>query len=478
MEKRWLYIVFSSLVFIFLFLPITFLIYSFGKSIKYKNIVLLIASLLFYAWGEPIWIIVLILSAIVNYVFSHLIERSRGSFLCKASLITSIAISLGLLVFFKYSNFIVNNINIISPIKFSIHAISMPIGISFYTFELLTYIIDVYNKKTRASNSILNLLMYTSLFTQVMMGPIVRYVDIEEQLAYRQFSLDNLASGLTKFLVGLSKKVLIANYASKLVSDLLNMNVQGLSMAGMWLGIILYALQIYFDFSGYSDMAIGIARMFGFNFKENFEYPYVSTSITDFWRRWHISLGSFFREYVYIPLGGNRHDQIRNLLVVWFLTGLWHGASWNFILWGLYFFVFLVIEKFLLLKYFKKIPKVISHVYFLIIILVGWILFYFTNMIDLRDAVKIMFGFTKVPFLSTKVQIIFLNNYIFIIIAILACLPIVKYLKNLLNVLFNKSKFGVYATIASKVVINLSLMFMSLASLVGSSYSPFLYFKF
>ncbi len=440
--------------------------------------VLLVASLFFYSWGEPVWVIVLILSTFINYICSHLIEKYRYKWQCKASLIIAIAVSLGFLVVFKYSNFIIDNINIISPIKFYIPKIKLPIGISFYTFQILSYTIDVYRKETEAQKSFAYLLMYVCLFPQLIAGPIVRYVDVENEIKKRQVTLDSFTQGITRFLVGLAKKVLIANYAGKLVADLLNMNGQGLSVTGMWLGMVLYSLQIYFDFSGYSDMAIGLGHMLGFNFLENFNYPYVANSITDFWRRWHMSLSTFFRDYVYIPLGGNRRKQIRNLFVVWLLTGLWHGASWNFILWGLYFFVFLVIEKFFLLKFFKKIPRVFSHLYFLIVILFGWVLFYFDNMTNLKDALKIMVGFSGVPFFSTKVQIIFLNNYIFIIIAILACLPIVRYMKILMEALSEKNKYSAYTIQVSKIAYNVIIMFMCIASLIGSTYNPFLYFRF
>lgn len=465
-------------MFIFVFLPITLLLYFSIDNIKFKNIILLIASLFFYAWGEPIWIIVLLITTFSNYVFSHIIEETRDKWKRKASLILSIAISLGFLVIFKYSNFIVDNINIISPIKFSIPQIKLPIGISFYTFQIMSYTIDVYRRETKAQSSFFYLLMYVSLFPQLIAGPIVRYVDIENEISMRSVSLESFAQGITRFLVGLSKKVLIANYAGKLVADLLNTSGQGNSVLGMWLGMILFSIQIYFDFAGYSDMAIGLGRMFGFNFLENFNYPYISKSATEFWRRWHMSLGTFFKDYVYIPLGGNRHHQIRNLFVVWFLTGLWHGASWNFILWGLYFFIFLVLEKFFLLKIFKKIPSVFSHIYFLIIVVFGWILFYFDNMTNLTEALKIMFGFSDVPLFSTKLQIVFLNNFIFIIIAIIACLPIVNYVKDFFEFLSAKGKYGMYTMHISKIAYNILIMFMCVASLIGSTFNPFLYFRF
>lgn len=465
-------------MFIFVFLPITIFFHSFIDNIKYKNIVLLIASLLFYAWGEPFWIIILLITTFVNYALSHVIERTRGTWQSKASLILALFISLGFLVIFKYSNFIVNNINIISPIKFTIPKIIMPIGISFYTFQVLSYTIDVYRRETKAQRSFFYLLMYVCLFPQLIAGPIVRYVDIEDEINHRKVTLESFSQGITRFLVGLGKKVLIANYAGKLVAELLNMNAQGNSVLGMWLGILMFSLQIYFDFSGYSDMAIGMGKMIGFNFLENFNYPYISKSVTEFWRRWHMSLSTFFRDYVYIPLGGNRKNQIRNLFIVWFLTGLWHGASWNFILWGLYYFIFLSLEKSFLLKFFKKIPSIFSRLYFFIVVLFGWVLFYFDNMTDLTNALKIMLGFAGAPVFSTTLKITFLNNYIFIFIAITACLPIIYIVKNIMEYLFTKGEIGVYTIHISNITYNIIIMFMCIASLIGSTFNPFLYFRF
>ncbi len=470
--------VFSSLIFIFEFLPITLFFHLIAKNIRLKNIILLIASLFFYAWGEPIWIIVLILSTFLNFISSQVIENNKGKRRRRNALIISISVNLAILIIFKYSAFIVENINLISPIKFLVPNIKLPIGISFYTFQTMSYTIDVYKKNTKAQKSFINLLMYVALFPQLIAGPIVRYVDIEKEITYRKVTLESLSNGITRFLIGLSKKVLIANYAGKLVSDLLSTNIQTISVFSMWLGIIFFSLQIYFDFSGYSDMAIGLGDMFGFKFLENFNYPYMANSVTDFWRRWHISLSTFFRDYVYIPLGGNKHNQMRNLFIVWFLTGLWHGASWNFIFWGLYFFLFILFEKFVLLKFLEKIPSIIRHIYTLFVVLFGWILFYFDDLSKLKEALAIMFGLSKHAVFSMNNYIILSNNYIFLIIAVIACLPISKYIKRLLSYLLSKHKFGIYITPITNVVFNLFMMFLCIASLVGSSYNPFLYFRF
>ena len=345
--------VFSSLVFLFIFFPVTLFFYFIVKNDKVKNIVLVIASLIFYSWGEPVWVCLLIFSSILDYTVSLGIEKYRGKKITKLFIALSVVINLGLLAAFKYSGFFISTLNGIFRLSLHVPAFSLPIGISFYTFQTMSYSLDVYKGDVKAQKSFINFLMFVSLFPQLIAGPIVRYSDIDTQIDHRTVTIDGFAKGMTRFMAGLGKKVLIANYAGSLAESLLA-NVDNAAVMSVWVGVLFYAFQIYFDFSGYSDMAIGLGRMFGFDYPENFKYPYISTSITDFWRRWHITLSSFFRDYVYIPLGGNRVSlprQILNLFIVWGLTGLWHGASWNFVIWGLYYFVFLCLEKFVFKKF-------------------------------------------------------------------------------------------------------------------------------
>ena len=473
--------VFSSLIFLYGFLPLCLLCYLFARRLKAKNIILLIFSLAFYAWGEPLWIFLLLFSSIINYYLGLQIDRydiSEGrrknqyQRKRKTFFILAVIVNLALLGFFKYIGFFIENINFITGLHIPAPSFSLPIGISFYTFQILSYIIDVYKHRTEVQTSLYKFMLFVSLFPQLIAGPILRYQEIADQMDDRRVTLQGFSEGITRFLAGLAKKVIIANYAGKLVSDLLGTGISDLAVLEGWLGILLFAIQIYFDFSGYSDMAIGLGKMFGFHYGENFNYPYISKSITDFWRRWHISLGSFFRDYLYIPLGGNRRFQIRNLLVVWFLTGLWHGASWNFVLWGLYFFVFLVIEKTFLLKVFEKIPKIFSHIYAIILILTGWVFFYFTDLGQGVHMLKVMYGFSGNAFLNPTTILTFGNNLVFILIALIACIPITKFVKNWLKRTDQRLQLTLTA------VYNFAMLFICTASLVGSSFNPFLYFKF
>ena len=337
--------VFSSLTFIYLFLPICFILYYSAKTIEVKNYVLLAMSLLFYAWGEPKWIIVMIISSFVEYCGGLLIDKYKDTWKAKIALGVSVSISLLFLIIFKYFDFFATTSNSLFNTEIGILGLGLPIGISFYTFQTITYTVDVYRGRAGVQKSFADLLLYVSMFPQLIAGPIVRYVDIDEQIRNRSVNIKDASYGVTRFLIGLAKKALLANFAGQIVKDFLTGDLNKISVVGAWIGIISYAFQIYFDFSGYSDMAIGLGHMFGFKYVENFNYPYISKSISEFWKRWHISLTTFFREYVYIPLGGNRKHHVFNLLIVWFLTGMWHGASWNFILWGLYYFVFIVIER-------------------------------------------------------------------------------------------------------------------------------------
>ena len=350
--------VFASLIFLFLFLPLNLLMYYSTKNAAWRNILLIIFSLVFYGWGEPIWITLMIFSALLDYINGRVIEKFRGTILAKIGLLSSIVINLGFLATFKYSSFIVENVNAIFGTSFNLPHFALPIGISFYTFQTISYTVDVYRNEVKAQKSFLKFMMFVSLYHQLVAGPIVRYSHIADEIDNRKEKLADISRGLSRFCIGLFKKVIIANVAAELVKKYMGDNSAPLSMTDLsalttgaaWFGLILFAIQIYFDFSGYSDMAIGLGWMFGFHYHENFKYPYTATSISDFWRRWHISLSSFFKDYVYIPLGGNRKHVYLNLFIVWFLTGLWHGASWNFIFWGLYFFIFISLEKSFLLE--------------------------------------------------------------------------------------------------------------------------------
>jgi len=471
--------VFSSLFFLFLFLPLNLIIYNLVTSLKAKNLILIIFSLIFYAWGEPIWISLLIFSATIDYFNGKIIEKNRGNFKAKSTLAFSIFINISLLVFFKYYGFVVESINQTLNLTLTYKEFGLPIGISFYTFQTLSYTIDVYRGKVSSQKSYLKFLMFVSLFHQLVAGPIVRYKDIAKEIEYRTVSLSRFNKGILRFINGLGKKVIIANTAGNLAGFFLDGNIENLSVLGSWYGISLFAVQIYFDFSGYSDMAIGLGHMCGFTYRENFNYPYIAKSATDFWRRWHISLGSFFRDYVYIPLGGNKKRHILNLSIVWFLTGLWHGASWNFVLWGLYFGFFIAAEKIFLLKLFAKIPKFFSHLYLILIVLVGWVLFYFENLSQGLKYMGIMFGVSGAQLYSSDIYIRFMNNIYFYILALILSTPIIKIiimkLKNEFNL--NTNKYKPSENILQGVYIVLILIISS-SLLVGQSYNPFLYFRF
>ncbi|MGL6105479.1 MBOAT family O-acyltransferase [Romboutsia sp.] len=465
--------VFSNTLFLYLFLPLNLFIYYGFKSRKAKNLTLIIFSLIFYAWGEPLWIVLLLFSSLVDYYHGLFIERHRGTKLAKLGLISSIIINLGLLITFKYSAFIYENINMIFNLSLEIPKFSLPIGISFYTFQTLSYSIDVYKGEVKAQRSFLKFLMYVSLYHQLVAGPIVRYVDVEDEIENRVSNISNVSDGINRFVVGLAKKVMIANVAGEFAAQYMNSNLQSITMVEAWFGIIMFTIQIYFDFSGYSDMAIGLGKMFGFTYMENFNYPYISKSATEFWRRWHISLGSFFRDYVYIPLGGNRKNMILNLLVVWFLTGIWHGASWNFIVWGLYFGTIVYLEKKFLINLLKKLPKFISHIYLLLIVIIGWTIFYFTDMNSVVEYLKILFGLSNNAFSNSEIGLVITNNIYWIVLAIIASTPIVKKLKQMIN-----DKKLDYIGQAACVFINVLIIITCTSMLVENSYNPFLYFRF
>ena len=468
--------VFSSLLFLYAFLPVCLLLYFLVPGLKGKNIVLLCASLVFYAWGEPVYVFLMLAVAALNWGFGLLLEKKRS----KGLLALCVALNLASLVVFKYAGFLVENCNALFGAAFRVPQISLPIGISFYTFQALSYSVDVYRKDVGVQRSYWKFLLYVSMFPQLIAGPIVRYVDVAAQIESRESDPENVFRGVTRFCVGLGKKVLLADHVGQVADQLLGSSFTGATTLGIWLGALMYMFQIYFDFSGYSDMAIGLGRIFGFRYMENFKLPYTSKSISEFWRRWHISLSSFFRDYVYIPLGGNRKHVYLNLFIVWALTGLWHGASWNFVLWGLYFFVLLCIER-LLKKQLPKIPKPVRHILTLLLILISWNVFYHTNLGRLRESFAIFFGFAGSGFTSETTNMLLRNNLPLIAICAVGCSAIPQFTGNVVGLLCAEKRedgigHKVYAGLT--FVFDLALLALATISLAGSSYNAFLYFRF
>lgn len=454
------------------------LLYFIVKNQAWRNAVLIISSLIFYAWGEPIWIAALLFSSVFDYFNGLNVEKHRGTPKAKTFVILSIVGNLLILGVFKYSGFFVENMNMMFNMSLNVPKTTLPIGISFYTFQTISYVIDVYRGEVKAQKSMFKLLLFVSLFHQLVAGPIVRYKDIAAEIEERKITAAGFNEGVSRFIIGLGKKVLIANTAGGLAVIFLGTDYDKLPVTGAWFGILLFALQIYFDFSGYSDMAIGLGRMFGFTYKENFNYPYIAKSTTDFWRRWHISLSSFFRDYVYIPLGGNRRMMFRNLLIVWFLTGLWHGASWNFVIWGLYYFVFIAAEKLFLGKIFEKIPVIFSRIYLILVVLVGWVFFYHTDMTEAFRFIGVMFG-NAASFTNSEVSLIFGGNIVFIAVAVIAATPIVKKVFAVLRNYFGSdTRMPLLMDRLLKPALNIFILVLSIIFLVGQSYNPFLYFRF
>lgn len=464
---------FSSVPFLYFFLPVLLILYLITPN-KFKNILLLLANLIFYAWGEKLLVLLFILSMMLGWGLGLLIGCAKNKTLSKFFLFLSISINLGLLGYFKYVDFFIENFNAVTGFSIPLLKIALPIGISFYTFQILSYTVDVYRKIVPAQKNIISFSLYVSLFPQLIAGPIVRYSDVEKQLKNHPMSLDKTADGTRRFLIGLGKKVLLSNPLGELC--VLFRQTDDPSVLYCWLYAVGFMLQIYFDFSGYSDMAIGLGKLFGFSFAENFRYPYISGSITEFWRRWHISLGTWFRDYVYIPLGGNRcgtAKQIRNIFIVWLLTGFWHGAAWNFILWGLLYALLLLVEK-LWIRKFLESHTVTAHIYVLLSVLLGFVLF---NAPDLSYAVsdiKDMFGMGGIPIVSTE-AIYRLHSYgMLLIIAILGCtpLPVIAVRK------ISDSRFGGMVLQISEPFFLTAILFVTTAYLVDGSFNPFLYFRF
>ena len=461
--------VFTSINFLYYFLP-TVLILYFIVPKKYKNLLLLISSLLFYFYGEPKYIILMIIEIVLAYFEARLIEKYKS----KEIFIFSIFIHVLLLCIFKYTNFLITNINGIFNTNISLLNIVLPIGISFYTFQIISYLVDVYKEKVKAQKNFISLATYVSLFPQLIAGPIVRYETINDELDNRKQTFNDFSSGISRFIIGLSKKVLIANILGELCNIFILSNEK--TILFYWIYGISYSLQIYFDFSAYSDMAIGLGRMFGFHFMENFDYPYISKSITEFWRRWHISLSSWFKDYVYIPLGGSREGTfklIRNILIVWLLTGLWHGSEWTFVIWGMFIGILLVIEKLLLNKYIEKLPSIVRRIYTLFIIMISFIIFSGSNINESFNNIVGLFNFSN-PFIN-KFTMHYLKDYgLVLIIAIFLSTPI---LKNTIIKLKENKKINNIINILDIIVLLILLVIVT-SYLIDSSYNPFLYFRF
>jgi len=460
--------VFSSLNFLFIFFPVTLAVYLL-VPFRAKNIVLLIASIIFYAWGEPVYVILMLLSILLNYIVGLQFEAASSSSARKKHLAAGIAVNLMLLGFFKYSGLIVTTFNSIFGTSLLFREPGLPIGISFYTFQALSYVIDAYRGKVKIQHNIIDFATYITMFPQLIAGPIVTYSQIETQLKSRRVSLAQSGAGIERLILGLSKKVILANNLGALYAQIQSMTDRSVMLA--WLGAIAYTLQIYFDFSGYSDMAIGMGKMLGFNFPENFDFPYLADSITVFWRKWHMTLSGWFRDYVYIPLGGNRVSVFRhifNIMIVWMLTGLWHGAGWNFVLWGIYYGILLIIEKYILIPLCSRLPGIVKHIYTLFLVNLGWVLFSNTDFNQMTAYLGDMFGAGTGVFADSAFLYLLKSNIILLILSVTACSPV---LRRLLARISRKSS-------AAAAAICILLFLISVSFLVYGSYNPFLYFRF
>lgn len=475
--------VFSSLEFLFVFLPV-FLVCYFIVPKKIKNIILCIFSLIFYAWGEPIYVLLMIFSSILDYTNGLLIEKIKSDKFKKFIMIESIVVNLGMLGFFKYTDFVIKTINGITKGNIDLLGIALPIGISFFTFQTMSYTIDVYRGTVKAEHNFITFMTYVCMFPQLIAGPIVRYESVSKELHKRTISYDGFCQGFLRFLQGLFKKVLIANNMGLLFSTVTSSDYSQISVATAWLAALSFTFQIYFDFSGYSDMAIGIGKMLGFTYPENFNYPLIATSVTDFWRRWHISLSSFFRDYVYIPLGGNRVGvprHILNLMIVWSLTGLWHGASYNFILWGIYYGVLLILEKYIFGKALGKLPSFFKHFYSVFIIVFGFTIFSFDDMNLLGKFSKILFFASGNSLIDDGFMNVLINHFAVLVIAIVLSMPVYKLIKEKFTKYTAQSHHPCALNIAYAIVATLfyvCLFVITLSYLINDSYNPFLYFRF
>ena len=479
--------VFSDLFFLFVFLPAFLLSYLAAmwvdrqwlstterKSNQAKNLILVCFSLIFYAWCEPVYVFLMLFCVLVNYLAGLMIDRSDRH--RKLALVIGLIVNIAILGTFKYLGFLAQCLCDVG-VPVSVPTIALPIGISFYTFQSISYLVDVYRKESPVQRRFPDLLLYISMFPQLIAGPIVRYGTIAEEIHERQVTAEDFADGIYRFLIGLGKKVILANQLSEISDQFLVNGLNSLTTAGAWIGIVAFTLQIYFDFSGYSDMAIGLGRCLGFHFKENFRHPYCCNSITDFWRRWHISLGSFFRDYVYIPLGGNRQHQAVNILVVWFLTGMWHGASWNFIIWGVYFGLIVMIEKYTLLKVHDRIPAVFLHIYSMLLVVAGWGIFYFDNFQQMIVFFQAFFGNTASLYDFVDESAL-LNNFWLWLIALFFCLPIRTTVADWFDRWLGDSSVKTFLFFTSRVVVSLAILILSTALLVGATNNAFIYTRF
>lgn len=471
--------VFSSATFLILFLPITLIAYylvgvALTRSTAVKNAILLIASLVFYAWGEPIYIILMLISILFNYIIGKDIASSKDSDQsgqAKLLFVVGVCFNLCVLGFFKYAGFMTNNLNALFGWHLVLPKLPLPVGISFYTFQIMSYIIDLYKGKIKVQNNLITFALYISLFPQLIAGPIVKYKDIDFQLRHRRETLNKYTHGLTRFTVGLAKKLLLANTLGSVFSAVQAKGISSLSTLSAWIGILCYTLQIYFDFSGYSDMAIGLGSMFGFSFNENFRYPYAATSVTDFWRRWHISLSSWFRDYVYIPLGGNRCKTPRvilNLMIVWLLTGLWHGASWNFVAWGVFYGVLLILEKYVLHRLLEHLPQLLRRVLTMLCVVIGWVLFSAASLRDALDYLKVMF-FGGAALIDADAKYLIATNFVLLVIGAICAVPLYRrFLQKADPKLVSRLKIAAFP-----LLLLLCIIFM-----ISETYNPFLYFRF
>jgi alginate O-acetyltransferase complex protein AlgI len=465
---------FSSITFLYYFLPLVLILY-FAVPKNLKNWVLLISSLIFYGWGEPKYIVLMGLSIVVQYILGILIERDSDTKKAKFWLVISICFSIGLLGYFKYADFFIRNVNSVTGLSLPLLSIALPVGISFYTFQILSYTIDVYRKEAKAQKNIVHLATYVVLFPQLIAGPIVRYVDIASALENRSHSFEKWRYGLRRFIFGLGKKVLIANTLGE-VCEIFKKTEQS-TVLFYWIYAIAFSLQIYFDFSGYSDMAIGLGKLFGFDFLENFNYPYISRSISEFWRRWHMSLGTWFRDYLYIPMGGNRVKKSRwilNIMVVWMLTGLWHGAAWNFVIWGLLFALLLMNEKLWLGKIMDKLPQFISHIYVLFFVIISFVIFDAANMAEAVERISTMLGIGRIKATDIQSLYYFRSYGIILLLSIIGSTPLPK----LCIEGIRRMKWGDRALLILEPIICIILLLTITAYLVDASFNPFLYFRF
>lgn len=468
---------FSSLTFLMVFLPCTLAVYYIVPE-KFRNMIILLASLVFYAWGEPVYIILMMLSIAFNYVCGiDLGDKEDDPEAKRKSLIFAIVVNLLILGFFKYYGFLINTLNDIFHMNISYRELPLPIGISFYTFQAISYIVDVYRKNAKVQRNVLNFALYICMFPQLIAGPIVRYVDIELQLKNRTTNLRKFGRGVKIFIIGLAKKVILANSIGEIFNEISGLPMGSFSVLTAWTGCVAYALQIYFDFSGYSDMAVGLGRMFGFEFKKNFDHPYVSKSITEFWRRWHISLSTWFKEYVYIPLGGNRVGQIRqieNILIVWMLTGMWHGAAWNFIGWGLYYGILLLLEKFIWGEKIQRQKNWVQHAYALVCILIGWVFFFSPSLNYAMHYIGTMFGIGASSFLDRQGTFYIVSNYLLFTVAVIGSTSEGNRVIQSILTVIKRRKTRVVVMGSAYFI----LLFITVAYLVTESFNPFLYFRF